>query len=60
MGRKTYQAFIIAGRTLIPADSIATTKGDALAPPEVPFFAAWASKGEEESTIIPTRSEERT
>lgn len=51
---------MIAGRTLIPADSIATTKGEALAPPEVPFFAAWASKGEEESTIIPTKSEEKT
>lgn len=60
IGRDTYQAFMIAGRTLIPADSIATTKGEALAPPEVPFFAAWASKGEEESTIIPTKNEEKT
>lgn len=60
IGRETYQAFMIAGRALIPADSIATTKGEALAPPEVPFFAAWASKGDEESTIIPTKNEEKT
>lgn len=51
---------MIVGRTLIPADSIATTKGEALAPPEVPFLAAWASKGEEESTTIPIKSEDKT
>jgi hypothetical protein len=35
-------------------DLLATTKGEALAPPAVPFLAAWARRGDLESTIIPT------
>jgi hypothetical protein len=36
----THQALMMWGRTLMPADSIATTKGEAEAPPPVPFLAA--------------------
>ena len=31
-------------------DLLATTKGEALAPPAVPFLAAWARRGDLEST----------
>jgi hypothetical protein len=46
----------MAGNTLIPAASIATTKGDADAPPAVPLDAAAARRGDDESTIMPTMS----
>jgi len=41
----TDQALMMDGRTRIPADWIATTNGEAEAPPLVPFAAAWASSG---------------
>jgi hypothetical protein len=51
---QTYQALMMDGKTSIPADKIATTKGDADAPPAVPRLAACARRVELESTIIPT------
>lgn len=38
--RNTDHALMMLGRTLIPAAWMATTKGDAEAPPAVPFFDA--------------------
>lgn len=39
-GKTTYQALMMDGKTSIPADKMATTKGEAEAPPEVPRRAA--------------------